>query len=215
MNMYWFVLLLKKENKCHSFFKKFTGTLWNARLLLTRGNGCLAQPHRGLKATDHIFKNKNHCVFQINCISLPHQPLRWAAQIDQFKCDLTSFPSIRSESVAKKQGKEVWGGGGVLTCVEYVWLFQNLATPPFISWDMIKGLSRIPKQKNRRMESRGSRRDGKEAESTNFGFGSQLSTWFSWVTLPEPLNFSEVSISSSVKQRSNLIVTIKQMRQCM
>lgn len=47
----------------------------NAGLLLTRGNGRLAQPHRGLKAMDHIFKNKNHCVFQINCISLPHQPL--------------------------------------------------------------------------------------------------------------------------------------------
>ena len=67
-------------------------------------------------------------------------------------------------------------GGGVFTCVEYVFLFQNLATPPFISRDMIRGLSRIPEQKNRRMESRGSRRDGKEAESTNFGFGYQLST---------------------------------------
>lgn len=67
-------------------------------------------------------------------------------------------------------------GGSVLTCVEYVWLFQNLATPSFISRDMIKGLSRIPEQENRRMESRGCRRDGKEAESTNFGSGSQLST---------------------------------------
>lgn len=42
------------------------------------------------------------------------------------------------------------GGGSVLTCVEYVWLFQNLATPPFISRDMIKVLSRIPVQENRR-----------------------------------------------------------------
>lgn len=66
-------------------------------------------------------------------------------------------------------------GGGVLTCVEYVWLFQNLATSPFMSRDMIKGLSRIPEQENRRMESRGSRRAGKEAESRSFGSGSQLS----------------------------------------
>lgn len=54
--------------------------------------------------------------------------------------------------------------------------FKHWATSPFMSRDMIKGLSRIPEQENRRMESRGSRRDGKEAESTNFGFGSQLST---------------------------------------
>lgn len=58
--------------KIHGDFMKSP----KARLLLTRGSGCLAQLHGGLKAMDHIFKNKNHCVFQINCISLPHQPLR-------------------------------------------------------------------------------------------------------------------------------------------
>lgn len=109
----------------------------NAKLLQTCGNGCLAQPHRELKAMDHIFKNENHCVFQINCISLPHQPLRWAAQIDQFKCDLLSFPSIRSESVAKKQWKEVRGRRGYL-CGEHA------TFPKFTHSSLCIGRSRQP-----------------------------------------------------------------------
>lgn len=122
----------------------------NARLLLTCGNGCLAQPHRGLKAMDHIFKNKNHCVFQINCISLPHRLCGELLKLTNLNVtSLLSPPSALSQLLRSKERK--YRGGGDVFHVWSTCCFSKTYPhpPPSIREAAIKGLSKIPLQESR------------------------------------------------------------------
>lgn len=94
---------------------------------------------------------------------------------------LLSPSSALSQLLRSKRKGSIGGGAGKrVTCVEYVWLFPNFSTPPFHQLRHDQGFVRDPRAGEQ-----------KEAESTNFGSGAQLSTLLRWVILTKPLNLSE------------------------
>lgn len=164
-----------KKDQCHSLFKNAQGLNEEPKCQAAADawEWCLAQPHRGLKAMDHIKKIKATVFFRL-IASLSHTSL-CSELLKLTNLSVTSFfSSIHSESVAKKQWKEVCGVGGCVTCVGNMKLSRNLPSPPFPSatsdnlrmgkvmnsltpfhrlgnWGKIKSLCKISQQESGKM----------------------------------------------------------------
>lgn len=122
MSMYWFVLIFFKNINAIHCLKIHRDLMKspNAKLLPTHGNDAWHSHTEDWRPWITFKKIKTTVFFQINCISLPHQPLQWAAQIDQFKCDLLSSPpSTLSQLLRSSERKCVWGWRMCYMCGEH------------------------------------------------------------------------------------------------